>query len=193
MRRRLCTSVYCRAKRRPLDQIIHQHLRLSPVNNLGLVYKDQGRLNEAESMYNHALQGTEKSLGSDNAATFSIIVNLGNLYRCQGRLKEAEAMLDHALQGQEKVHRPDSISTLETVGGLANLYRDQGRLQEAEAIYERALHGYEMATEENINPGLESLRNMQDFARFRAQQGQKHTARSLYIRCREGFGGCIWH
>jgi tetratricopeptide (TPR) repeat protein len=34
---------------------------LNTVNNLGVLYKDLGRLNEAEKMYQRALQGYEKA------------------------------------------------------------------------------------------------------------------------------------
>ncbi|KZL77014.1 kinesin light chain 1, partial [Colletotrichum incanum] len=59
--------------------------------NLGLLYKDQGRLKEAEAMYKRALQGYEKAWGSEHTETLDTVNNLGNLYSKQGRLKEAEA------------------------------------------------------------------------------------------------------
>ena len=36
---------------------------LNTVNNLGILYKDQGRLTEAESMYQRALSGFQTALG----------------------------------------------------------------------------------------------------------------------------------
>ncbi|KAL5389916.1 hypothetical protein DPSP01_001976 [Paraphaeosphaeria sporulosa] len=36
---------------------------LMTVNNLGLLYADQGKLAEAEAMYSRALQGKEEALG----------------------------------------------------------------------------------------------------------------------------------
>ena len=36
---------------------------LDIVNNLGLLYSDQGKLKGAEAMYQRALAGTEKTLG----------------------------------------------------------------------------------------------------------------------------------
>ena len=35
------------------------------VHNLGLLYADQGKLDEAEAMYERALEGFEKHFGSD--------------------------------------------------------------------------------------------------------------------------------
>jgi len=42
---------------------------LSTVNNLGSLYDDQGKLKEAEEMYQRALEGKEKALGSDHTST----------------------------------------------------------------------------------------------------------------------------
>jgi tetratricopeptide (TPR) repeat protein len=38
---------------------------ISTVNNLGLLYTDQGKLDEAEKMYQRALQEYEKALGCE--------------------------------------------------------------------------------------------------------------------------------
>jgi hypothetical protein len=59
---------------------------LDTVNNLGLLYTDQGKLGEAEEMYKRALKGKEKALGPDHTSTLGIVRNLGNLYASQGML-----------------------------------------------------------------------------------------------------------
>lgn len=58
-------------------------------DGLGYLYFDQGRLKEAEEMYQRALAGCEKALGPDHTFTLNIVNNLGNLYNSQGKLKEA--------------------------------------------------------------------------------------------------------
>ncbi|KAJ0348322.1 hypothetical protein COL154_013762, partial [Colletotrichum chrysophilum] len=78
---------------------------LATVGNLGNLYKDQGRLKEAEAMYERALQGKEKALGPDHTSTLATVGNLGNLYSDQGRLKEAEAMHDLTDQNKSKRKR----------------------------------------------------------------------------------------
>ncbi|KAK3947253.1 hypothetical protein QBC32DRAFT_224584 [Pseudoneurospora amorphoporcata] len=115
------------------------------IHCLGLLYADQGRLKEAEAMYQRALEGYEKALGPDHTSTLNTVNNLGILYKNQGRLKEAEAMYQRALEGKEKALGPDHTSTLDTVNNLGNLYSDQGRLKEAETMYQRALSGYSAA------------------------------------------------
>ena len=55
-------------------------LTLYTVNNLGLLYADQGRLQEVETMYQRALSGYKRALRRDHPSTFTTVNNLGNLY-----------------------------------------------------------------------------------------------------------------
>jgi tetratricopeptide (TPR) repeat protein len=118
---------------------------------LGDLYFGQGKLKEAEEMYERVLEGDEKALGPDHTSTLGTVNNLGLLYSGQGKLKEAEEMLRRALAGFEKALGPDHTSTLETVNNLGNLYEDQGKLKEAEEMYRRALAGYEKALSPDHN------------------------------------------
>lgn len=52
---------------------------LSTVNNLGNLYKAQGRLKEAEKMYQRALAGCEKALGPDHGRTQRLVDMLSAL------------------------------------------------------------------------------------------------------------------
>ncbi|KAN0078814.1 hypothetical protein V8E54_005327 [Elaphomyces granulatus] len=115
------------------------------LNNLGLLYADQGKLDEAEKMYQRALQEKEKAWGPDHTSTLDTVNDLGALYVDQGKLDEAEKMFQRALQGYEKAWGPDHTSTLDTVNNLGNLYADQGKLDEAEKMHQRALQGMEKA------------------------------------------------
>ncbi|KAF9695227.1 hypothetical protein EKO04_006697 [Ascochyta lentis] len=59
-------------------------------------------LDEAEAMYERALEGWKKALGPDHTSTLDTVNNLGNLYAGQGKLDEAEAMYERALKGYQK-------------------------------------------------------------------------------------------
>ncbi|KAE9372964.1 HET-domain-containing protein [Stipitochalara longipes BDJ] len=127
-------------------------------HNLGNLYADQGKLTEAEQMYERALRGREKALGAEHTLTLDTVNNLSLLYADQGKLAEAEQMYERALRGYEQAlgaeHTStldiqalgaEHTSTLDIVNNLGDLYADQGKLAEAEQIYERALRGYEQA------------------------------------------------
>jgi tetratricopeptide (TPR) repeat protein len=65
---------------------------------LGSLYANLGRLDEAEKMYQRALQGKEKAWGPEHTSTLDTVNNLGSLYRDQGKLVEAEEMYRLALK-----------------------------------------------------------------------------------------------
>ncbi|OCK90886.1 uncharacterized protein K441DRAFT_577748, partial [Cenococcum geophilum 1.58] len=69
------------------------------VNNLGLLYADQGKLGK------QALEGKEKVLRRDYILILSIVNNLGLLYADQGKLGKVEKIYQRALEGKEKALR----------------------------------------------------------------------------------------
>lgn len=84
---------------------------LNTVNNLGLLYADQGKMAEAEEMYMRALRGYEKAWGLEHTSTLSPVNNLGLLYADQGKMVEAEKMYQRALEGYERLRVPTHPST----------------------------------------------------------------------------------
>jgi tetratricopeptide (TPR) repeat protein len=80
-------------------------------HRLGILYADQGKLAEAEQMYQRALQGYEKALGADNATTYipapNTIWGLASHFEDQADLANAKIMYSKALVGYEKVVGPD--------------------------------------------------------------------------------------
>jgi tetratricopeptide (TPR) repeat protein len=118
-------------------------LTLEAVNTLGIIYSDQGKLQDADEMFHLAFKGCEKALGPDHTSTLRMFHNLGNHYVDQGKLEEADKMYQHAINGYEKTLGLDHTSALNTVNNLGVLYSDQGKLKEAEEMYHLALKGYE--------------------------------------------------
>jgi len=49
---------------------------LNTVNNLGILYHNQGRLEDAEMMFNRALAGYGKAWGPDHTSTLDTVNNL---------------------------------------------------------------------------------------------------------------------
>ncbi len=72
----------------PLLRPLHTS-KLDTVNNLGLLYANQGQLAEAEQMYQQALQGFEKALRAEHTLTLQTVNNLGALCTVQGKLDNA--------------------------------------------------------------------------------------------------------
>jgi tetratricopeptide (TPR) repeat protein len=116
------------------------------LHSLGLLYADQGKLAEAEAMYERALEGKEKALGPDHTSTLLTVNNLGLLYADQGKLVEAEAMYERALQGYEDALGPELTSSylpaLKTMIAFGDLFSQTDRKEIAKVMYNRALSGY---------------------------------------------------
>jgi tetratricopeptide (TPR) repeat protein len=156
---------------------------LDTVNNLGILYKNLGRLDEAEKMYQRALQGYEKAWGLEHTETLNTVNNLGILYADLGRLDEAEKMYQRALQGYEKAWGPEHTSTLRTVNNLGVLYADLGRLDEAEEMYQRALQGKEKALGLEHTSTLDTVNNL---GVLYADLGRLDEAEKMYQRALQG-------
>jgi tetratricopeptide (TPR) repeat protein len=62
------------------------------LDNLGQLYQDQGRYEEAEPLYRRSLAIKEKALPPDHPDTATTLNNLAGLYRAQGRYEEAEPL-----------------------------------------------------------------------------------------------------
>lgn len=108
-------------------------------HNLGVLYADQGKLVEAEKMYQRALDGKERAWGAEHTSTLDTVNSLGNLYKDQGKLAEAEKMYQRALDGYGKTLGPNHTSTLRTVNNLRLLNASRGEPMKAEEIHRQAL------------------------------------------------------
>jgi tetratricopeptide (TPR) repeat protein len=150
---------------------------------LGNMYLVQGKYNEAEQMYQRALQGYENTWGLEHTSTLDTVNNLGILYADLGRLDEAETMFQRALQGYEKAWGLEHTSTLDTVNNLGVLYKDLGRLAEAETMYQRALQGYEKAWGLEYTSTLDTVNNLGNLYK---DLGRLDKAETMYQRALQG-------
>ena len=152
-------------------------------HNLGLFYADQGKMVEAEKMYQRALNGKEKAWGPEHTSTLHTVNNLGALYAGQGKMTEAEKMYQRALDGYEKAWGPEHTPTLKTINNLGNLYRNQGKMIEAEKMYQRALDGKEKALGLEHTSTLDTVNNL---GALYAGQGKMIEAEKMYQRALNG-------
>lgn len=95
-------------------------LTLDSLNNLRLLYFDQGKMKEAEERFLRALTGKEKAWGAEHTSTLDTVNSLGVLYCGQGNMKETEEMFLRALTGKEKAWGAEHTSTLETVNSFGS-------------------------------------------------------------------------
>ena len=103
------------------------------LNNLAVLYTEQGRYAEAEPLYKRALAIDEKALGPDHPDVATALNNLAGLYDDQGRYAEAEPLYKRALAIREKALGPDHPDVAASLNNLAALYRRPGPLRRGRA------------------------------------------------------------
>ncbi len=162
----------------------------SSLNNLGGLYKLQGRWTEAELLFDRALAIRRELFGErPNHDLATSLNNLGLLYTYQERWEEAEPLLYMALTINEelfgdslrdgKAERPnDTLAAI--LHNLALTYARQGRWAEAESIYDRALVISEKLFGERPNNYL--VANLTNLAQLYESQGRWTEAEPLYDR-----------
>ncbi|CAK1364181.1 unnamed protein product [Cercospora beticola] len=151
--------------------------------HLGVLYQNQGKLADAEEMYNRALPGHERKLGPDHESTLLTVCNLSVVYKRQGKLAEAEKMCDRALQSAGGTLGPEHMLSLSTVHNLGDIYRKQGKLVEAEKLYERVLQ------RERRTLGLDhswNLATVNNLGLLYVDQGKLAEAEKIYDRALQG-------
>ena len=112
---------------------------LSWKENLGWVYLYQGRLHEAEQLFQKTLDGMRHVLGEEHMQTGHSMWSLGSLYYRQGRYQEAEQLLEKALEISIRQKGKEDGRTIETKSMLVWVYIPQGRYKEAEQLASNAL------------------------------------------------------
>jgi tetratricopeptide (TPR) repeat protein len=113
----------------------------SSLNNLGELYKLQGRLIEAAPLFDEDLAICRRLFGHQpNNDLASSLNSLGGLYRSQGRLNKAEPLLVDALAIRRRLfgNQPNKYLAA-SLNNLGLLYVSQGRLTKAEPLYNQAL------------------------------------------------------
>ena len=108
------------------------------INNLGLVFQEQGKYQAALALYEQALNAREK-LDASHPVSLVLSYNVATVLYFQGRYKESERIFLRTLAGRERKFGPDNIYVGETLGNLALVWIAQRRYPEAEAALLRAV------------------------------------------------------
>ena len=154
----------------------------STLNNLGLLYSNQGRYQEAESLYRGALSLGQRWLGDEHLDVATSLNNLAALCNNQGRYQEAESLLVQALELKQRWLGDEHPDVASSLNNLAALYNNQGRYQEAESLYRGALSlGQRLLGDEH--PDVASSLN--NLAVLYNNQGRYQEAESLLVQALE--------
>ena len=95
------------------------------INNLGVLLKNMGKLEEARPLLEEALQARRETLGDRHPATLITIGNLAELLRATGALVEAEAVLGNTVGVAQEVFGSNHMHTLVITAKAARLQHAQ--------------------------------------------------------------------
>jgi CHAT domain-containing protein/Tfp pilus assembly protein PilF len=149
------------------------------LNDLGNLYRRQGRTREAEPLYKRAVVIFEEALGKDHPILCEALNGLAAVYHEQGRYAEAERLFSRSLAISEKAQGPYLLYAIAALGGLAAVHCEQGRYGDAEPLYKRTISMLEKARGPDHPDVGSALSNLAGVYR---EQGRTAEAEPLYKR-----------
>jgi tetratricopeptide (TPR) repeat protein len=149
------------------------------LTNLGAVYNEQGRHDEAVALYKRALTLWEGARRADPVEMCRTLNNLAWVYSTQAKDAEAESMFQRGIGLCEKALGPGHPDVALTLNGLANLYLKLERFEQAEPLYRRALAAFEK-TVGGAHPN--SITTMENYAELLRRTGREGEAKALEAR-----------
>ncbi|HEV8237740.1 MAG TPA: serine/threonine-protein kinase [Thermoanaerobaculia bacterium] len=115
------------------DMVVHA------LSNLAVLYRDEGKLDQAAVLFEEMIAWQEKTLGPEHSDVIANVNNVADLYRMVGRYAKAEALFQRALAVNIKVMGPEHPRVATTLSNLAMVYRLEGKYRQAEDFARRGL------------------------------------------------------
>jgi tetratricopeptide (TPR) repeat protein len=106
-------------------------------NNRAVEFANQGRYEQAESLYRHAIEAAR----DNDLIRAKIATNLGTLYQREDRYRDAEPLFRSALELRRRQLGPTSAEVAYSLNNLGEVYRLEGRDAEARNLMEAAVRG----------------------------------------------------
>ena len=104
------------------------------LNQIELVYYEQGHWKEAEALGRLVMEKSKEVLGDNHPDTLTSMANLASTYWNQRHWTQAEALEVVVMEKRKEVLGDNHPSTLTSMANLASTYRKQGHWTQAEAL-----------------------------------------------------------
>jgi tetratricopeptide (TPR) repeat protein len=141
------------------------------LSSLGIFFKDQGKIEDAEKLYLESLE-IRRQLGNKSGISASLN-NLGVLYNDQGKFEDAERLYLESLEIKKQLGDKKGISA--SLNNLGVLYKGQSKIEEAEKFF---LESLEMKKQLGDKKGIsQSLNNLGVLA---FEKGDEQNAKELF-------------
>ncbi len=119
-----------------LDKLVRLMQRLY---KLAGMYNDRRKYEQAEILYQRALDIAKKALGPEHPIVATILNTLAVLNYEFGDYAQAEPLFQQTLTIREKILPPEDPDIARTLADLATLYNTRGNYAQAEPLLQRAL------------------------------------------------------
>lgn len=117
-----------------LNREINNIRKLSIMNNLGSLYKDQVKDDKAENIFVECLKKRTIALGDSHPDVLLTMNNLALLYYKKNKHDKAEQLLIECLQKRQQIFGNNHPDTIASTISLGNLYNSQGKFDKAEPL-----------------------------------------------------------
>ncbi len=157
------------------------------LNRVGYYLKRRGRYDEAERLYQHALELGTQVVGEEHPVYAEALFRLGDLFHMRGNYAAAEQCYQRALEIRERVLGPDHPDVALSLHNIALLSDELGKKpSDVEALYLRALAIWEHTLGPDHPDMAEGLNNLASLYRKqrRLTEAEELLKRALLIRKR---------
>ena len=108
------------------------------LNQIAKLYKDQGRYDQAELLYQRALMIAEQVWGPKHLYVARNLNNLARFYQAQGKYVQAQLFYQQALEIYEQTMGSEAPDVAKVLYSLAALLREMKKTGEASKLEARA-------------------------------------------------------
>jgi hypothetical protein len=150
---------------------------LRVMGNLALLYSQEGKHGEAETLHRQTLDIRKRVLGAEAPNTLWSMSQLARVYLDLDKYADAEALGRQTLEVANRVLGPEHPETLGLMGNLATAYSMQSKYAEAEALERQTL---EIATRTLGPEHPDTFNGMNNLASTCWEQSKFGEAETLY-------------
>ncbi|CAF0842947.1 unnamed protein product [Adineta steineri] len=141
-----------------LDQTNDDEVKAPIYHRLGMIKDDQGKYEEALTLYEKSLAIDQKTLPSNHPNLASSYNNIGNVHRRMGNYPKALSYYEKALEIRQQSLPPNHPDLASSYNNIGNVHSDMGNYPKALSYYEKALEIRQQSLPPN-HPDLASSYN----------------------------------
>ena len=133
---------------------------LNSISNMGMLFLNQGKYDEALPYFSEALEARRRALGDEHPSTLMSINNMGVLLNKERKYDEALPYYTEALETYRRTLGDDHPSTLNSNNNMGSLLSIQKKYDEALPYYTEALEARRRTLGDDHPRTLTSINNM---------------------------------